>query len=164
MTTNDIIRNLRFIFNFNDERMIKLFALAGRTTTRAEISDWLKKDDDPAFVSLEDQDLALFLNGFIIYKRGKKDGPPMRPETRLNNNIIMRKLKIALSMRDEDIVAVLKLVDIRVSKHEINAFFRKPDQRQFRKCLDQFLRNFIFGLKVKYRKDINLEDKIAEED
>ena len=151
MKNNDILRRLRYIFNLSDSRMMELFELAGPPVTRAQISDYLKKEDDPAFQSLYDKQLAIFLNGFIIAKRGKKDGEIPKPEKTLNNNIIFRKLKIALSMRDEDILEILELADIPVSKHEISAFFRHPEQSQYRPCKDQYLRNFLFGLQMKYR-------------
>jgi uncharacterized protein YehS (DUF1456 family) len=150
MTNNDILRRLRFTFDFNDTKMIDLFGLAGQQVTRAQISDWLKKDDDPAYLKLNDQQLATFLNGFITDKRGRKEGNQPLPEKRLNNNIILRKLKIALNLKDEDILEILKLVDMQISKHELSAFFRNPDQNQYRPCEDQILRNFLYGLQVKY--------------
>jgi uncharacterized protein YehS (DUF1456 family) len=150
MTNNDILRRLRFTFNFNDTKMIELFGLAGQEVTRSQISDWLKKDDDPAYQKLNDNQLAIFLNGFINDKRGKKEGKQPVAERRLNNNIIFRKLKIALNLKDDDILEILKLVDLHISKHELSAFFRSPDQNQYRPCEDQILRNFLHGLQVKY--------------
>ncbi len=158
MTNNDILRRLRYTFDFNDKKMIKIFGLGDLEATRAEISDWLKKPTDPAHVLLTDQNLAIFLNGFINLKRGKREGEQPKPERRLNNNLIFRKLKIALSLRDEDIVNILKLVNLKVSKHEINAFFRKPTQSQYRQCKDQILRNFIHGLQLNYRDLTNDEE------
>lgn len=155
MTNNDILRRLRYTFEFNDDKMMKLFALGGTEVTRAQISEWLKKDDDPDFKTLYDVLLATFLNGFIIAQRGKKDDQMPVPEKRLNNNIIFRKLKIALNLKDEDIIEILMLADMRVGKHEISAFFRNPTQKQYRPCKDQILRNFIQGLQVRYHVEKN---------
>jgi uncharacterized protein YehS (DUF1456 family) len=94
--------------------------------------------------------MAIFLNGFINEKRGKKEGVQPEPEKRLNNNIILRKLKIALNLKDEDILEILMLADLRISKHELSAFFRNPNQEQYRLCKDQVLRNFLFGMQKKY--------------
>ena len=115
-----------------------------------QISEWLKKDDDPDYKPIYDPQLAVFLTGFIIQKRGKKEGEEPKSEKKLNNNIVFRKLKIALSLKDEDIMEILELVDFRMSKHELSAFFRNPTQNQYRPCKDQVLRNFIHGLQVKY--------------
>ena len=152
MNNNDVIRRVRYTFDFNDDKMIEIFALAEVEVTRSQISEWLKKDDDPGFKGIYDKDLAIFLNGFINLKRGKKEGEQPKPEKTLNNNLILRKLKIALNLRDDEMVEIFDLVDMRISKHEINAFFRKPTQSQFRFCKDQFLRNFLYGMQKKYRK------------
>ena len=158
MTNNDILRRLRYTFNFNDEQMINLFTLSGRETTREEISNWLKKDDDPEHKAIYDVDFAYFLNGLIIKNRGLKGEELPKAEKRLNNNLVFRKLKIALNLKDDDILEVLALVDFRFSKHELSAFFRKPEQNQYRPCKDQILRNFIHGLQLKYRPKNNYEN------
>ena len=155
MTNNDIIRRIRYIFNFSDSKMMELFALAEHQVTRVQIIEWLKREEDEAFKKLDDHRLAIFLNGLINDKRGKREGPQAKAETKLNNNIIFRKLKIALNLRDNDILEIMELMDMRISKHELSAFFRKPDQRQYRPCQDQILRKFLFGLQKKYRNPEN---------
>ena len=151
MTNNDVLRSIRYTFDFNDSKMIALFGLAGHKVTREQISDLLKKDDDPAFKKCSDTMLAIFLNGLINDKRGKKEGPQPKPEQRLTHNIIFRKLKIALNLQAEDILEIMDLADFNLSKHELSAFFRRPDHRQYRECKDQILRNFLKGMKLKYR-------------
>jgi uncharacterized protein YehS (DUF1456 family) len=155
MTNNDVLRKLRYTFDLNDDKVMSLFASGGYEATRTEISDWMKKDDDEAYKNLGDKYLAAFLNGFINAKRGKKEGPQPDPEKKLNNNIILRKLKIALNMQDEDMLDTLDLADFRFSKSELSAFFRKPDHRHYRECKDQVLRNFLLGLQFKYRSNKN---------
>ena len=151
MTNNDILRRIRYVFDFKDKNMISTFALADCTVTREQISEWLKKDDDPAYKSITDTQLASFLNGLIIHKRGKKDGPQPAPEKKINNNIIFRKLKIAMNLKEEETLALLKLADLSISKHELSAFFRREDHKHYRACKDQILRNFIKGMQLKYR-------------
>ena len=153
MNNNDILRRIRYTFDYSDAKMIELFASADLKVTRADVSNWLKKDDDPDFQEIYDIQFATFLNGLINDKRGKREGEQPIPEKKLNNNIIFRKLKIALNLRDDDILAILKLVDMRVGKHELSAFFRNPTQKQYRPCKDQILRNFIHGMQVKYHKE-----------
>jgi uncharacterized protein YehS (DUF1456 family) len=151
MTNNDILRRIRYTFSFDDTKIIAIFALGGLDVTRAEISDWLKKDDDPEFQKCNDVTLARFLNGLIIEKRGKKDGPQPEPETSLTNNIIFRKLKIALNLQADEVLMLIKQADFSMSKHELSAFFRKPDHKHYRKCKDQVLRYFLKGVQLKYR-------------
>ena len=151
MTNNDVLRRIRYIFDYNDTTMIAIFELADHKVSREQISDWLKKDDDPDYKALSDTQLAIFLNGLINHKRGKKDGPQAAPEKSLNNNIIFRKLKIALNLKEEDTLAILELANLRISKHELSAFFRRADHKHYRACKDQVLRNFLKGLQLKYR-------------
>ena len=153
MTNNDILRRIRYIFDYNDFKMIDLFGLADHQVKREQVSDWLKKEEDPAYQECDDRELAIFLNGLIDDKRGKKDGPQPEPEIRLNNNIIFRKLKIALDMKDEDVLEIMDLAQFKMSKHELSAFFRKPGHKHYRQCKDQILRNFLKGLQLKYRAD-----------
>ena len=151
MIANDVLRRIRFIFDFNDSKMIALFGLGELEVTREQISSWLKKDEDPDFQKCNDLKLAIFLNGLINENRGKKEGARPKPEKRLTNNIILRKLTIALDMKSEDTLRVLEAAGVNISKHELSAFFRKSDHKHYRDCKDQILRNFLIGLQHKYR-------------
>jgi uncharacterized protein YehS (DUF1456 family) len=151
MTNNDIIRRLRYTFSITDDEVIELFDLGNMVATPLQLIAWFKKEEDEGYTALKDVELASFLNGFISKKRGKKDGAIFPAEEELNNNIILRKLKIALNLKDVDIIDVFKLADLRVSKHELSALFRKPDHPHYRACKNQFLRNFLLGLQLRHR-------------
>lgn len=151
MRNNVILRQLRYIFDLNDAEMIEVFAQADVDVTRSDVSDWLKTEDHNDYAVISDYQFATFLNGFINLKRGKKEGPQHVPEGRLNNNIIFRKLKIALAYKDTDIIAAFAKANMRISKPEISALFRNPKQKQYRECEDQFLRNFLHGLQLTFR-------------
>jgi len=153
MTNNDILRRIRYIFDFNDDKMIALFAAADCEVTRAQVSNWMKAEDDPAFEKLADVMLATYLNGLINDKRGKREGPQPVAEKDLSNNAIFMKLKIALNLQAEDILEIMDLSDFRMSKHELSAFFRKPGHKHHRECKDQILRIFLKGLQQQYRGD-----------
>lgn len=153
MTNNDILRRIRYAFDFKDSQMIAIFAAADQTVTRAQISDWLKKEEDPSFKKMVDTELALFLNGLINTKRGKREGEQPAPEKRLTNNMIFMKLRIALNMKAEDILETMEIANFIMSKHELSSFFRKPDNKHYRECKDQILRNFLMGLQRKHRPE-----------
>ncbi|MFN2261062.1 MAG: DUF1456 family protein [Psychroflexus sp.] len=149
MTTNDVLRRLRFILNYGDSQMMRVFLLAEKNITRAELSNWLKQEEDEDFKTLEDQDLAIFLNGLIIDKRGLRDGKVPEPEKFLNNNDVLKKLKIAFQLKTDDILEIFKSTGKQVSPHELSAFLRKPTQAQYRELMDQYLRNFLSGLQIR---------------
>jgi uncharacterized protein YehS (DUF1456 family) len=153
MTNNDILRRIRFIFDFNDTNMIEIFGLAGHEVTREQVIAWLKKDTDRVFQKCSDKQLAIFLNGFINYRRGKKEGAQPEPEQEITNNIIFRKLKIALDLQAEDILEILELADIHLSKHELSALFRKPGHKHYRECKDSVLHGFLNGMQIIYARD-----------
>ncbi len=153
MINNDVLRRVRYIFDYSDAKMIALFGQADHKVTRQQISSWLKKDEDAAFVECSDVELAIFLNGLINDRRGKKEGVPAVPESRLTNNVIFNKLKIALNLRADDVLSILALGGSNISQHELSAFFRKPTHRHYRICQDQILRNFLHGLQRTYRPD-----------
>lgn len=156
MTNNDILRRIRYIFDFSDSKMIDLFGLADQEVTRTQISGWLKKDDDQELLTCSDTELAIFLNGLICHRRGKKEGAQPVPEKELTNNIIFRKLKIALDLKAEDVLAILDLAGLSMSKHELSAFFRRPGHKHYRECEDQVMRNFLKGMRLRYRDNTPL--------
>jgi len=150
LNNNDVLRRLRYTFNYNDKQMIALFLSAGVTVSREKVSQWLKKDNDADFVSCFDVELAAFLNGFINERRGKKEGTQAVPEKRLTNNIVLTKLKIALNLKAEELIELLDTVDFRLNKPELSAFSRKVDHKHYRECKDQVLRNLLQAIDKKY--------------
>lgn len=154
MLNNDILRRIRYTFDLEDLQMIKIFGLADLEVSRAQVSDWMKKDDDEDYKPINDKIFATFLNGFINFKRGKREGEQPEPEKKLSNNIILMKLKIALNLKSEDVLEILGRANLETSKHELSAFFRKPGHKNYRECLDQVLRHFLKGIQLKYRNDV----------
>lgn len=147
MTNNDIFRRLRYILNYNENKIIKIFQLAETEISTNAVENWLKAEDDEEFLEMKDIDIATFLNGIITEKRGKKEGENPVPEKLLTNNLILRKLKIAFNLQSEDILKIMQLGERTISKHELSAFFRKKDHQSYRPFLDQYLRNFLTGLR-----------------
>ncbi|MCL4147116.1 UNVERIFIED_CONTAM: hypothetical protein GTU68_013319 [Idotea baltica] len=151
MINNDVLRRIRYTFDYSDSQMADIFSLVEVKISREQICTWLKSDEDPDWEKCEDSFLANFLNGLIIKKRGRKEGELPRQEKSINNNDIFRKLKIAFELKADEILQILELADFKISKHELSALFRKPDNRHYRECNNQFLRNFLKGLQLKYR-------------
>ncbi len=149
MTNNDIFRRIRFLFNYPDAKMQRIYNLTQSKTDESQIINWLKREDEESFVEMRDVDLATFLDGLIIEKRGKREGEQPKPETVLNNNIILRKIKIALNLTSDEMLELLHSQDKKISKHELSAFFRNSNHNSYKPCLDQYLRNFLNALQQK---------------
>ena len=151
INNNDILRRVRYIFDFSDQHMLTIFNLGGYEVSKSELATFLAREGEAEFVLCEDKKLAGFLNGLIIKNRGPKGDNP--PESVLNNNIVLKKLKIALNLQADDLLEILKLNDFTLSKHELSALFRRPDHKHYRECMDQLLRNFLDGMEKYYRKN-----------
>jgi len=154
MTTNDILRQLRYALNINDSTMIGIFKLADHEIGQSILTGLLKKEDEEGFVNCGDIVLGYFLDGLILLKRGGKEmkpGETRRSDSRLTNNAILKKLRIALELKEDDMLAVLKLADVDISKSKLTALFRKEGHKNYKECGDQFLRKFLKGLSIRYR-------------
>ena len=144
MTNNDVLRRLRYALNLPDPLALKVMGLGGRDTTAEEWDKWLKKDEDPALVACRDDVMTAFLDGFITLRRGPSPHAPAAD--RLTNNLILKKLRIALAWQEAEVLAALAAGGMTVSKNELTALFRKPGQKNFKPCGDQLLRAFLTGL------------------
>ncbi|RAU52666.1 DUF1456 family protein [Pseudocitrobacter sp. RIT415] len=150
MVSNDILRSMRYILKMNNQDLLRIFALGDTVVTAEQLAPWLRKEDEEGFVRCPDIMLSCFLNGLIYEKRGRDESAPaLAVERRVNNNIILKKLRIAFSLKTDDILAILTEQKFRVSMPEITAMMRAPDHKNFRECGDQFLRYFLRGLAVR---------------
>jgi uncharacterized protein YehS (DUF1456 family) len=152
MLTNDTLRAIRYLLDLGDVHVVDILASTGFKASREDVEAWLRKEDEPGFVLMPDVAMAHFLDGLIVYRRGRDDSQPPRPvEPRINNNVVLKKLRVAFELKEDDILAIMGEVGFRVSKGEINALFRQPKHSNYRPCGDQFLRNFLKGLTQRLR-------------
>lgn len=163
MTNNDILIRLRYAFDIKNVDMIEIFKLGGMEFTKEEVMDMLIKvkedEEEPEnFKKVNNKMLEAFLNGFITYKRGPqkaKDGEPAGPMPVTGkesaNNMLLKKVKIALALTSEDMLDLLYEGGVSVSKGELGAILRNPSHKNYKECGDRFARNFLKGLTFKYR-------------
>ncbi|OBS98635.1 hypothetical protein A9259_09295 [Vibrio cyclitrophicus] len=153
MTNNEILRRIQHALNLKNAQIIKAIEQADVTVAHDQVINWLKDDNDKSCSKMKDKELAVFLNGFINLKRCKKEGEQPKPEVALTNNMIFMKLRIALNMKAEDVLDVLEVVGISLSKYEIGAYFRKPENKNYKVCEDQLLCDFLNGVQFTNRPD-----------
>jgi uncharacterized protein YehS (DUF1456 family) len=151
MNNNDVLRRLRYALKINDSAVVRLFALTGYTLDPVQLPAYFAREDEPGFKPLSDDLLERFLDGLIVDKRGPGPEGVQPPKVKLSNNQILRKLKIALKLKDDDLVRILNLVHFKVTKPELSALFRNTGHPKYRPCGNQFLRNFLKGLTVDQR-------------
>jgi uncharacterized protein YehS (DUF1456 family) len=147
MLNNDILRSLRYILQTNNQELIRLLKLADADATPEQMVAWLHKEEEEGYQRCPDIILSCMLNGLIYDKRGKDDAaPPLAVERRVNNNVVLKKLRIAFSLKTDDILAIVTEQQFRISMPEITAMMRAPEHKNFRECGDQFMRYFLRGL------------------
>lgn len=154
MINNDVLRSLRYMLDLGDTHVAGFVQLADPTVDldRETVRGFLLKEDEPGFVPVDDRMLGLFLDGLVIHFRGRQEGvPPRPPEKRVNNNAVLKKLRVAFELKDVDMLQVFELAGCPVSKPELTALFRQPGHKNFRLCGDQLLRYFLRGLTLRVR-------------
>jgi uncharacterized protein YehS (DUF1456 family) len=147
MTHNDVLRSLRYLLNVSDATLVDIFRLGNREVGHAEVVAFLKRDDEDGYQACSDKTMAHFLNGLVIYKRGQDESRPPQPvEVPVTNNTVLKKIRVAFELKDDDVIALVQKNGLTVSKTELGAFFRRPSHRNYRDCGDQVLRAFLKGL------------------
>lgn len=154
MINNDVLRSIRFTLDLADAKVAEIMQLAGREVALGDLVHFLKKEDEAGFVECDDALMSSFLDGLITLRRGKMEprpGQEKKSPSRLTNNMILKKLRVAFELKDEDMHRLLALAGFDVSRPELNALFRTPGHKNYRVCGDQLLRNFLKGLAMQHR-------------
>ena len=152
MTNNDVIRSLRYILDISDFKLVDVMALSGLKTDVQTVRTYLKDEEDPDYKVCDDETMAHFLDGLIFFKRGKDDSKPrFEFELPINNNLILKKLRVAFNLKEPDMHEILSNGGYPIGRAEMSAFMRKRGQPNYRECGDQVLRYFLKGLKIRLR-------------
>lgn len=168
MNNNDILSRLRYALDIKDKEMVEIFGLGGIETTTDGVREMLAKTSSGEDIEelgheygrdIDNRTLESFLNGFVTLKRGVQEDKQgngqnqflMSSNNRNVNNILLKKLKIALSLTSEDMIDILNEVGVDLSKSELSAVLRKEGHRNYKECGDRYARNFLKGLALRYR-------------
>ena len=168
MNNNDILVRLRYALDMKDTEIVEIFKFGGTKITIEEVQKMLIKSKDESqnsddeVIRCNNSTLESFLNGFIIFKRGRQAQEPgqhTKPalpiiSTGSVNNVMLKKVKIALELSSEDMLDILKEAGLTISKGELSAVFRKEGHKNYKECGDSYARNFLKGLAIRYRKDL----------
>jgi uncharacterized protein YehS (DUF1456 family) len=154
MTNNEVMKSVRYTLEIKNKEVVRMIKSGGVELGIMDVVNLLKDDTEESYLECSAEIIHAFLDGLILKRRGPSEGPAKKHATStINNNTILRKLRIAFEMRDTDMIKTLNDVGLRISKSEISALFRAPKHKHFMPCGDQFLRNFLKGLTRRYRKD-----------
>jgi uncharacterized protein YehS (DUF1456 family) len=154
MINNDVLRSIRYMLDLSDIKVVEITKLVDPAfpLEKADVQAFLRKEDDPDYAECSNAVLAHFLDGLIIYCRGRDESLPPRPvEKRITNNVVLKKLRVAFALKDVDMHDIFESAGFPISKPELSALFRQPGHNNYRVCGDQLLRNFLKGLTLRVR-------------
>jgi len=152
MINNDVMRSVRYMVDLSDKRIVDILKLADFEAQKEDVASRLKKDEEEGYAECDDKTMAHFLNGLVIFKRGKDDTRAPQPTVwPVTNNTVLKKLRVAFELKEDDMHTILAASGFEVSKPELSALFRKEGQKNYRACGDQLLRNFLKGLTLRVR-------------
>jgi len=147
MSPNDILHRIRTALRLSPEEMSRIFALEDLVRTPEAIEAITARPGTPKARTCTYEELGTFLDGLIHHKRGTVTNPPPPDvEIELDNNLILKKLRIALRLKDPEILIVFGLADRDISISRIKDLFRNPAHPKYRPCSDAVLNDFLIGL------------------
>ena len=149
MNNNDTLDRLRAVLKLSDANVAECFTLAGQTLSPEAQAGLHSRAQGAARIAVTDALLRSFLDGLIIARRGPRpsSSPTPEPATELTNNVILKKLRIALNLYEEDMLKLFRAGGKMLSKGELTVLFRKPTHKHYRACDDQLLSVFLEGIK-----------------
>ncbi|MBC7370241.1 MAG: DUF1456 family protein [Bdellovibrionaceae bacterium] len=152
MSNNDVLRSVRYMLNVGEQELVNIMLLGGMEVPLDAVQDFLSNEEDSLFLACPDDVMAYFLDGLVIHRRGRENKHPALPiELPMTNNVVLKKLRVAFILREDDILHMLEDENFRVGRAELSALFRRPDHQNYRECGDQLLRNFLKALTKRAR-------------
>jgi len=149
MNNNDVLRSLQHILNLSETSIVEICELAEHKIDLPTVSSYLKKPDETGYIACPHNLVTIFLDALITLRRGpNKKNPPQKnpPLAPISNNIILKKLRIAFDLKEEDLLELMFLASCEIDKNELSAIFRKPGHKHYRECSDALLMGFLDGL------------------
>ena len=145
INTNDILYRIKKSINLSMSDMQKAYELEDYKITKDRLEDILKKRQDKGFIIASYEELGVFLDGLISLKRGKTDRKSDE-NVELTNNLILKKLRVALQLKEAESEIIFGLADIELTKQQLASLFRKDGHKNFKICSDELLISFLDGL------------------
>ena len=202
MDNNETMRRLRWALSLDDREAARLMALGGLDVPPEDAAAWRRREDDDGAAPCPDAGVAALLDGLVRDRRGPPPttpgdapdtrevpgapgvpGTPVPAPARMDNNAVLKALRIALQLRGEDIAELVRAgtrangahgpnpshggpsgaappaAEPTLSSSEIGSLLRKPGTRNYRRCGDQVLRRFLAGLALRERGEADAAER-----
>jgi len=146
LKTNDILYKIQKALNLSQEEMLEAYKLADYKMDATHLDSLLKRHQDDGFKLCSYEELGVFLDGFVILKRGPSPKKQNDEAVELTNNLILKKLRIALELKEAETEIIFSLGEAELSKQQLASLFRKEGHKNFKECSDELLMAFLDGL------------------
>lgn len=147
INTNEVLYHIQQALNLTVEEMTEAYKLEAYTMETSHLESLLKRRQDEGFTLCSYEELGIFLDGFVTLKRGPSPKKTNDDEViELTNNLILKKLRIALELKEAEIEIIFGLADVELSKQQLASLFRKEGHKNFKECSDELLMAFLEGL------------------
>ena len=147
MQINDILFKIKTALSLKSSEIVKAYSLVEYNMTEERINNILKRRQDEGYEEATYEELGLFLDGLVILKRGENPKKTESDEVvELSNNLILKKLRVAMNLKESELVIIFALAEVTLTKRHIGAFFRKEGGKNFKPASDELLMAFIEGL------------------
>ena len=147
MKTNDILYKIQKALNLSQKEILEAYKLAEYKMDATHLDSLLKRRQDEGSKLCSYEELGLFLDGFVILKRGPSPKKSNNDEAvELTNNLILKKLRIALELKEAETEIIFSLGEAKLSKQQLASLFRKEGHKNFKECSDELLMAFLDGL------------------
>ncbi|CAA6801615.1 MAG: Unknown protein [uncultured Sulfurovum sp.] len=147
MQTNDILFKLKTALSLENEQIIEAYKLADFEMTEERLANIMKRRQDKGFEEATFEELGVFLDGLVLLKRGPSDKVANEDDVvELTNNLILKKVRVAMELKEPELVILFALAEVTLTKRQIGSLFRKEGTKNFKACSDELLNAFLEGL------------------
>jgi len=150
VSTNEILFHIQKALNLSEAEMIKAYKLESYEMETTHLTSLLKRHQDKTFKLCTYEELGIFLDGLVTFKRGPSPKKKDNELVELTNNLILKKLRIALELKEAETEIIFGLVDIELTKQQLASLFRKETHKNFKPCSAELLMAFLEGLNEFY--------------
>ena len=151
MQINDILFKIKTALSLENKAFIEAYALADHKMTEERIDNILKRRQDEGYEEATYEELGVFLDGLVLLKRGPSDKEVNPDEVvALSNNLILKKIRVAMELKEAEMVILFALAEVTITKRQIGSLFRKEGGKNFKECSDELLMAFLEGLNEFY--------------
>lgn len=147
ISTNEILYRIQKALNLTIENMLQAYKLEAYNMEEKHLKSLLSRRQEKDFILCSYEELGTFLDGLVTLKRGpspKKSNDDTVVE--LTNNLILKKLRIALELKESETEIIFGLAEVELSKQQLASLFRKEGHKNFKECSDELLMAFLEGL------------------